>query len=127
MPMPRIEISVTKEMLARLERCARDNGRSVPHEVVRRLAWTLLGENRARLAKVAIIAGSLLEAKAYARRCGYGRDEWFYAHSIESATGRYIRRIETTGTYRRRHRRRLDALMEKLRDGEMAAKTAMAQ
>lgn len=118
--MKQISINLTDEMVMRLDRMARDSGRSLEYEIVVRLSETMLSGARARAAKVAIVAGTFAEAKEYAQSCGYLRDQWFYAHSIESVAGRYVRRIETVGTYRRH--KNLDRILRDLHGGELAAR-----
>lgn len=124
MPMPSIRLSVTRDMLAKLQQLARGNGRSLDHEVRLRIAETMSAQARARKAKIAIVAGTLVEAKAHALSSELRRDEWFYAYSVDSAVGRYVRRIETVGTYRRH--KQLGAILRELRGGELTAKAHAA-
>ncbi|MEH2508682.1 hypothetical protein V1291_000036 [Nitrobacteraceae bacterium AZCC 1564] len=116
--MPRIEVQIPGEMLDKLNLLAKDNGRSIRSEITQRLASTLTRAERARRAKVAIVAVNLVEAKAYAKRCSYRRDEWFYATSVDAVQGRYVRRIEFVGDYTKR--KDLTPLLRDLRGGELA-------
>lgn len=117
--MSRVEVNLRADMFERLKFMAADNGRSLRSEICHRLASTMLKSARARAAKIAVVAVNRREAAAYAKRSGFRRDEWFYACSPESATGRYVRRIALVGNYHQR--KNLAPLLHELRGAELAA------
>lgn len=121
--MPRVLVNVRADMFKKLQVIAADNGRGVPAEICHRLGSTLTQAGRARTAKVAVVAGNRREAVAHANSRFYRRDQWFYAGSLESATGRYVAKIEFVGSYHRR--KDLTALLIELRGGELAALVAI--
>jgi hypothetical protein len=121
--MIKVTLRLPKDFAARLTLLARDNRRSLQCECTRLIGWSLMGANRARRAKVAILAGTRAEARARALELGLCSDRWFYACSVEAATGRFVRSIEKIGTYRRHKRWR--AIIRQLRGGIISASAQM--
>lgn len=117
--MPRVTVNVRADMFRQLQIIAKGNGRGVTTEICHRLGWSLTKAMRARAAKIAVVSGNRKEALAHAKAHFYRRDQWFYAGSVETATGRYVLKVELVGSFQRR--KDLTALLRELRGAELAA------
>lgn len=81
--MKKVVLRLPKDFLAQLALLAHDNRHSLQCECLRLIAWSLRGANRARRAKVAILAGSRAEARE--RACPDGH-HWYIDNRASNCT-----------------------------------------